>query len=65
MAIEKVSPAMWNELSDSERNSLIERQIWKDEIFKAWLKEKEEEDAMKRPTMYKKYQRYLKKNSNN
>jgi len=51
----------WDELSEEEREELIEREIWKYRIFEDWKQQKEEEMKEKRPGMYKRTKRYLKK----
>ena len=61
-AIERVSPGHWNSLSREVQLDLMHQGIWKQEVYDAWLKSVEEEEVSKRPTAYKQYRRYIKKN---
>ena len=64
-AIETVSAPIWYQLSKDMQDSLLARGVWKQEVYDQWKAEMEADEATKRPTLYKQYRRYLKKNPNN
>lgn len=61
-AMEQVSPSLWNDLSRDIQLNLIEREIWRQDVLDEWRREVEEEEVNRRPTAYKQYKRYMKKN---
>lgn len=45
MARERVGLASWEELEPSEQSKLIEREVWKREVYEAWVAERVAEEA--------------------
>ncbi len=41
MSRDRVGLSTWEELPEAEQDKLIEREIWKDENYKAWIDEQE------------------------
>ena len=62
-AIEKVTPGAWNDLSIETQCELIKKRIWEQDVYDEWVRGIEEQEASKRPTAYKQYRRYMKKNA--
>ena len=62
-AIERVSAGVWNGLTRETQLELIERCIWKLNVYEEWLQELEAEESRRRPSGYKQYKRYMKKNA--
>jgi hypothetical protein len=44
MSKEKVGLGSWEELDEETRDKLVEREIWKQENYDAWIEEREQEE---------------------
>lgn len=47
MSREKVGLATWEEMDETIRHKLIEREIWKSDVYAAWVEEKQVEELKK------------------
>lgn len=61
MAIERIGKPYWEELNERQREEAIEMRVWEDGQYDEWVRN----EMKKRPALYKRYIRYMKKTRNN